>query len=89
MMKTGDDPGWELDRDGVVEVIAGHVLARIGDEIRRAREARGLKISDVARQSGISRNSLSAFESARGNPTIEMLVRYASALGMAVEIELR
>lgn len=51
-------------------------------ELRRAREQKGLSLTDVAERSGIDRAALSRLESGRNtNPTVETLGRYAAAIG--------
>jgi DNA-binding XRE family transcriptional regulator len=50
--------------------------------LKKAREAAGLSLADVAERSGIDRAALSRLENGiHENPTIETLLRYASALG--------
>ena len=50
--------------------------------LKKAREAAGLSLADVAERSGIDKAALSRLEnSVQDNPTIQTLVRYAAALG--------
>ncbi len=57
----------------------------IGVNIRRLREAQGLSLSGLARQSGIAKATLSALESGSSNPTIATL----EALSAALHVPLR
>jgi DNA-binding XRE family transcriptional regulator len=51
-------------------------------ELKRAREAAGLSLADVAERSGIDKAALSRLENGvHDNPTVETLARYAAALG--------
>lgn len=51
--------------------------------LKKAREAAGLSLSDVAERCGIDRAALSRIENGQHrNPTIATLQRYARALGM-------
>jgi DNA-binding XRE family transcriptional regulator len=51
-------------------------------ELKRAREAAGLSLADVAERSGIDKAALSRLENGvHDNPTVETLMRYAAALG--------
>jgi ribosome-binding protein aMBF1 (putative translation factor) len=51
--------------------------------LKKAREAAGLSLSDVAERSGIDRAQLSRIENGQHmNPTVSTLQRYAHALGL-------
>lgn len=51
--------------------------------LKKAREAAGLSLADVAERSGIDRAQLSRIENGQHmNPTVSTLSRYAHALGM-------
>jgi DNA-binding XRE family transcriptional regulator len=51
-------------------------------ELKKAREATGLSLADVAERSGIDKAALSRLENGvHDNPTVETLMRYASAVG--------
>lgn len=57
------------------------LLAAIHD-LKKAREAAGLSLADVAERSGIDKAALSRLENGvHDNPTVETLVRYAAAVG--------
>ena len=56
--------------------------------LREAREAMGLSLADVYRQTGIDRSALSKLENVTNeNPTIETLLRYAEVVGKRLEIQ--
>jgi DNA-binding XRE family transcriptional regulator len=51
-------------------------------DLKKAREAAGLSLADVADRSGIDKAALSRLENGiHDNPTVETLLRYAAALG--------
>jgi DNA-binding XRE family transcriptional regulator len=51
-------------------------------ELKKAREAAGLSLADVAERSGIDKAALSRLENGvHDNPTVETLMRYAAAVG--------
>jgi transcriptional regulator with XRE-family HTH domain len=57
---------------------------QVGEAIKRAREARGLSLSDLARLSGTAKATLSALEAGRANPTLETLWALAAALHLSL-----
>jgi DNA-binding XRE family transcriptional regulator len=51
-------------------------------EMKKAREAAGLSLADVAERSGIDKAALSRLENGvHDNPTVDTLMRYAAAIG--------
>jgi transcriptional regulator with XRE-family HTH domain len=54
----------------------------IGSNVGELRRRAGLSALELARRSGVARNTLSALEAGRGNPTIETLYALADALGV-------
>lgn len=56
------------------------VLAGIGSLARRRREELGLTLREVAIVAGLSVPYIANLEKARGNPTLDTLVRLADAL---------
>ena len=58
-------------------------------QLKAAREARGLSLSDLTELTGMDRSSLSKLESGqRPNPTVDTLVRYAEAVGKRLLVTL-
>jgi DNA-binding XRE family transcriptional regulator len=58
-------------------------------ELKAAREEKGLSLSDLTRLTGMDRSALSKLETGqRLNPTIETLVRYADAVGKRLVVTL-
>lgn len=51
-------------------------------ELKAAREAKGLSLSDLTELTGIEHSTLVQLEAGhQGNPTVDSLVRYAEAVG--------
>lgn len=79
------------------EIVAGHSereasrdqVQTLLHELKAAREAAGLSLSDLQDRTGMDRSALSKLETGRRpNPTLETLIRYAVAVGKRVEIGL-
>ncbi len=60
-------------------------MAHIGDRLSRARMARGLTQSELARRAGISRQALSALEAGTYQPGVTVALSLGRELGASVE----
>ncbi|MGM1061512.1 helix-turn-helix domain-containing protein [Saccharothrix sp. Mg75] len=60
----------------------GAPLEVIATSLRRERERVGLSLSELAKQAGIAKSTLSQLESASGNPSVETLWALGVALGV-------
>jgi len=56
----------------------------VGNKLRQMREARGLSIRALARQSGLSANALSMIERGRSSPSVSTLYKVAAALDVPI-----
>ncbi|MCY2989761.1 MAG: helix-turn-helix transcriptional regulator [Planctomycetota bacterium] len=57
-------------------------LDHVFEQLKCARQDKGLSLADLTRLSGMDRSALSKLETGqRQNPTIETLMRYAEAVG--------
>jgi transcriptional regulator with XRE-family HTH domain len=56
----------------------------VGAKVRHTRRLRGLTLKEVADQAGCSESLLSKIENGRATPSLKMLQRLASALGLTV-----
>lgn len=54
----------------------------------RIRKEKGITQAELARRAGIPRTNITRFESGDYNPSLEMMVRIAAALGMRLQVEL-
>ena len=58
-------------------------------QLKAAREAKRLSLSDLMELTGMDRSALSKLETGqRANPTVETLVRYAEAVGKRLVVSL-
>ncbi len=57
----------------------------LGDRLRKARESRGLSQSELAEATGISRRSISTYETDETGPRRPQLIAWAMATGVALE----
>ena len=65
-------------------------LGALLHEMRRIREEAGLSLTDVAERSGIDKGALSRLETGKQlNPTVDTLVRYATAVGKQLVLSLQ
>ncbi|MGN2635409.1 helix-turn-helix domain-containing protein [Nocardia takedensis] len=67
---------------------AAEIAYRLGEQVRRVREARGWTQSELAKRAGMKQNAISRFEAGDGVPTIQTLDRIAGALNVQLHIEL-
>lgn len=79
----------EIDPERIMTLAAEESLLKGLIALKRARQGRGLSLSEVSRRSGIDLASLSRLEAGKNpNPTFETLSRYADALGLRLELTL-
>ncbi len=59
------------------------------NQLKAERERQGLSLADIRNRSGIGREAISKLENDEiPNPTVRTLMRYASALGVKLELKL-
>ena len=64
-------------------------VADLVQQLKAAREEKGLSLAELTRLTGMDRSALSKLETGqRLNPTIETLVRYADAVGKRLVVSL-
>ena len=61
------------------------VLAGVGPRLRRIRERKGVTLTALAAQTGISKSTLSRLESGRRKPSLELLLPLAQAHHLPLE----
>jgi transcriptional regulator with XRE-family HTH domain len=61
------------------------VLDGVADRLRRLRNASGRTLADLSARTGISVSTLSRLESGLRKPTLELLIRLASAYGASLD----
>jgi predicted XRE-type DNA-binding protein len=63
-------------------------LTAIMQELKAAREAKGLSLADIHERTGIDRSAISKLENVTNeNPTIDTLLRYAEVVGKRLQIQ--
>lgn len=70
---------------GVVDAELARILDAIGPRLRRIRQARGLTLTTVAEQSGLSVSGLSRIETGRRLPTLDMLIPLARTYRVSLD----
>ncbi len=76
MVTTGSHPhGAQEKGDPAGELSA--ILELVGPRLRRTRELRGLKLTEVAEQAGMSKSTLSRLETGQRRPSLELLLPLA------------
>jgi len=65
------------------DVGAAELAARVADNLRQHRKHRDLSLDRLAQQTGVSRAALSQIETRKTNPTIGVIWKIASGLGIA------
>ncbi len=64
-------------------------LHKLLQQLKAAREAKGLSLADLTDLTGMDRSALSKLETGlRANPTVGTLVRYAEAVGKRLVVSL-
>lgn len=72
--------------DGLdLEALAAEEARRIGEAVRRMREKRGLRQSELSELSGLAPSQISAVENARRNPSLRTLRRICAALDATLD----
>lgn len=61
----------------------------LGQELRKARQSRGLTQEEVAARAGLSREYISIIERGKRSPTIDVLLRVCRAIGVQASAILR
>jgi DNA-binding XRE family transcriptional regulator len=85
----------EADREQILahgrSLLAARRKAReLFEELKQERQRRGLSLADMMRLTGMSRASISRLENDETpNPTMRTISRYADALGMEFQFDVR
>ena len=70
-------------------VAAYDQFSELLQQLRTAREERGLSLAELTELTGMDRSALSKLETGqRPNPTLETLIRYAEAVGKRLVVSL-
>lgn len=91
-MRTTKDMDYIYDLDGqkiLIETRQIDVRKQLIEQYASCRKEKKMTQGELAQRTGISRPNISRFESGDYNPSLEMMVRIAAALGMELEITLK
>lgn len=72
----------------VIELEQKNTRHAVIEQYVQCRKMQGLTQAELAKKSGIPRSNITRFESGNYNPSLELLVRIAAALGMTLQMEL-
>ena len=72
-----------------IEYTQNNVRKSLVREYIYLRKLKGLTQAEVAERAGISRTNISRFESGEYNPTLEMLVKLATAMDLDILVTLK
>ncbi len=88
-MGNGMDYIYTADNQEIfIEVQQKSARKNVIEQYIQCRKDKGLTQAELARRAGIPRTNITRFESGTYNPSLEMMVRLASALDMELEIGL-
>lgn len=72
----------------VIEVEQKSTRQSVIEQYVHWRKIQGMTQAELAKRAGIPRTNITRFESGNYNPSLEMLVRIAAALGMTLQVQL-
>lgn len=72
----------------VIEVEQKSVRQSVIEQYVRSRKMQGITQAELAKRAGVPRSNITRFESGNYNPSLEMMVRIAEALGMTLQVQL-
>ena len=72
----------------LIEVEQKSIRQSVIEQYILCRKIQGMTQAELAKRAGIPRTNITRFESGNYNPSLEMLVRIAAALGMTLQVQL-
>ena len=72
----------------LIEVEQKSIRQSVIEQYIRCRKIQGMTQAELAKRAGIPRTNMTSVESGNYNPSLEMLVRIAAALGMTLQVQL-
>ena len=72
----------------VIEVEQKSVRQSVIEQYVRSRKMQEITQAELAKRAGVPRCNITRFESGNYNPSLEMMVRIAEALGMTLQVQL-
>lgn len=88
-MRRAMDYVFTVDNEEIlIEGLQKETRTQVIRQYAKCRKDKKMTQEKLARLSGISRPNITRFESGYYNPSLEMLVRIAAAMDMAIELKL-
>lgn len=88
-MKNSMDYIYSEDEEKIViEVEQRSTRRAVIEQYVRCRKMQGITQEQLAKRAGVPRSNITRFESGNYNPSLELLVRIAAALGMTLQMQL-
>ena len=76
------------DQKILIEMEQKSTRQSIVEQYVQCRKMQGLTQAELAKKAGVPRSNITRFESGNYNPSLELLVRIAAALGMTLQMRL-
>ena len=76
------------EQEIIIEVEQRDTRHSVIDQYVQCRKLQGMTQAELAKRAGIPRSNITRFESGNYNPSLEQLVRIATALGMMLQVQL-
>lgn len=76
------------DQKIIIEVEQKSTRRSVIEQYVRCRKLQGITQAELAKRAGVPRSNITRFESGNYNPSLELLVRIAAALGMSLKMQL-
>ena len=76
------------DQKILIEVQQKDTRQSVIEQYVRCRKMQGMTQAELARRAGVPRSNITRFESGSYNPSLELLVRIAAAMGMTLQMQL-
>lgn len=73
----------------LIESVQNDTRQKTIEKYVRCRKAKKMTQAELAARAGIPRTNITRFESGNYNPSLEMMVKIALALGMELDIQLK
>lgn len=90
-MRTTKDMDYIFELDGTeitIEMRQKEIRKEVIEQYVACRKGKKMTQDELSKRTGISRPNISRFESGNYNPSLEMMVRMAAALGMTLDVKL-
>lgn len=72
----------------IIEAEQKNTRRSVIEQYVQCRKMQGMTQTELAKRTGIPRSNITRFESGSYNPSLELLVRIAAALGMNLQVQL-